>query len=297
MLTAEVNPVAVCLQETMLEQFTPCPREFSFLRTPYDPAVGSIHGSILYIRKDIPHASLMLNTTLEAIAVKVHLDRQIALCSLYLPPNQPVSKEDILHLINQLPPPFMLVGDFNARHPLWGDVTANVKGNILASVLESENVALMNTGEPTHYHVQTGTLSCIDLALCSPDCILDFTWQVCDDLHSSDHFPSIIRSSISPPTSRPSKWNIDKADWSRFQELSEITISAEEVSSVEEGVQLASNTLYTAGLQTIPRTTGVFKRRPIPWWSDAISELHRATRRALTRLRRRRSDKIFSYIS
>ena len=290
MLLQEVNPVAVSLQETMLQEFTPCPSEYIYIRTQYDPAVGAIHGSLLYIRKDIPHARLMLNTPLEAVAVQLHLDKQITLCSLYLPPNQPVSQEDIVNLINQLPDPFIIAGDLNARHPLWGDITANPKGKLLAATIESENLAFLNTGEPTHYHIQTGALSCIDLALCNPNCLLDFTWWVCEDLHGSDHFPSIIKSNTSPPDPRPSKWCIEKADWSHFHELSSITITAEEVSSVEEGVQLATDTLHSAGLQSIPKTAGVFRRRPVPWWSNVIGQLHRDTRRALTRLRRHRSE-------
>ena len=50
-------------------------------------------------------------------------------------------------------------------------------------------ISLLNDGRPTHYHVQTDTYSTIDLSICSSDCLLDFTYDVVDSLHDSDHYP------------------------------------------------------------------------------------------------------------
>ena len=56
----------------------------------------------------------------------------------------------------------------------WGDEISNARGNILDSFIEDEGFAVLNTGQVTHFHVQTGTFSVIDLSVCSPDCYLDF---------------------------------------------------------------------------------------------------------------------------
>ena len=48
--------------------------------------------------------------------------------------------------------------------------------------------------------------------------------------------------------------------------------------------------MYSAGIQSIPRSSGLFKHRPVPWWCEELRHLHRATRTALTRLRKHRNE-------
>ena len=289
-LIHDLSPVIICLQEIMLDNNTPCPREFAAYRTPFNPQVGSHGGSLLYIRRDIPQIPLTIRTTLQAVAVQVDLTRKYSICSLYLPPNENVSRDDIVDIIHQLPQPFLLVGDLNCRHPLWGDVLANAKGNLVASIIESEDIGVLNTGEPTHFHIQTGTSSCIDLTIASSNCLMDFNWRALDDYHTSDHAPIVIQSNNSPPEHRSPRWCLDKADWSKFRELSEIEGDANEFNNIDDAIDLLNGTLHTAGLHSIPKTSGLFRRRPVPWWSPELQTLHRATRTVLTRCKRNRTE-------
>ena len=107
-LIHEFSPVIVCLQETMLDINTPCPREFTAYRTPFNPQVGSHGGSLLYVRHDVPQIPLTLHTNLHAVGMQVDLTRKYTICSLYLPPNENVSRDDVVDLIHQLPQPFLL---------------------------------------------------------------------------------------------------------------------------------------------------------------------------------------------
>ena len=290
LLIQDFSPIVIALQETKLDSHTPCPRNYSCFRTEYDPVFGCHGGSLLYVRQDIPHISLPINTSLQAVAVQVSLKRQYSICSLYLPPNNPVTVEDLKDLLQQLPKPFIILGDLNARHPVWGDIVTNQKGNIISSLIEAEDLGIMNTGEPTHYHIQTGSLSCIDLALCSSNCMMDFQWRVDDDLRGSDHFPTFISSMDGPPTQRSPRWCLEKADWQTFSELSNVEDDVELLPSVDAAIEVLNNKLHYAGIESIPRSSGIFSHRPVPWWSDTIRTLHRATRRALTHLRRHRND-------
>ena len=211
------------------------------------------------------------------------------MCSLYLPPNNPFPREEILNLMHQLPEPFLILGDVNGRHPMWGDAVPILRGNIMSSIIENEDVNILNSGEPTHFHLQTGCLSCIDLSLCSSNCTLDFSWRVLDDLHSSDHFPIVLDTTDCPPSSRAPIWNIDKADWQKFRLQSEVAENVADLPTVDSCIDILISKLISAGFESIPRTTGIFKHRPVLWWSVTIRQLHRATRRALTRLRRHRN--------
>ena len=141
---------------------------------PYDPVRGHNGGSAIYERHDVPHTHYELHTPLQAVAIQLFLQRGYIICSIYLPPNEILPEIDITNLLNNLPKPFLLLGDFNGRHPLWGDIVANGRGNALSAIIERHDVGLLNTGEPTHFHIQTGTLSAIDLSICSDDAIFGF---------------------------------------------------------------------------------------------------------------------------
>ena len=98
------------LQETKLDEHTPCPTSYVAHRTSFDQAIGPHGGCMIYIRRDIPHTPLVLQTQLQAVAIQVGLQRQYTVCSLYLPPNTPVSSDSLLHLMHQLPEPFIILG-------------------------------------------------------------------------------------------------------------------------------------------------------------------------------------------
>ena len=108
------NPGIVCLQETMLGNVTFNPGLnydiFSMNPTDGDRAHG---GVAIIVNKSLQHSPISLQTNLQAIAIRACLDKEITVCSLYLhPPHSRFTVIDIQELINQLPPPFLLLGDF-----------------------------------------------------------------------------------------------------------------------------------------------------------------------------------------
>ena len=286
----ETTPIVIALQETMMgNSKIPCPKDYLYYHTSYNPNIGHHGGALLYIRHDIPHVKLQLQSELQAVAVQIHLDRIYTVCSIYLPPGDQFPVDLFESLIRELPRPFLILGDMNARDPLWGDIISNRRGNQLSSIVEDFDLGILNTGEPTHFHIQNGTLSSIDLSLCSQDSIIDFGWEVIDDRHTSDHFPIIINLSQSPPVQRLPKWNIDRANWGLYKEKSSINVIAQDFPYIDDAIDLLNTTLFTAGLQTIPRSTGMFIRRPVPWWNAKCKVAHRTMRTAKTRYRRHNS--------
>ena len=103
-------------------------------------------------------------------------------------PNLIIRKEDLIDLFNQLPAPFLILGDFNGKHPLWDKRNSpDQREKMLEKLFLEESLGLYNDEAPTHLHVQTGSLSTIDLSVCSLNAMSDFVWSIDDDLHSSDH--------------------------------------------------------------------------------------------------------------
>ena len=86
------------------------------------PDGGNAHGGVaIFVPKGVSVFKIDLNTELQAIAVSVKLQKRITVCSLYLPPGEAIQRRQLEGLINQLPTPFLLLGDFNARSKLWND--------------------------------------------------------------------------------------------------------------------------------------------------------------------------------
>lgn len=266
------------------------PRGYRAFYSTYHIGQGHHGGTALLVRNDISHNVLQIHTPLQAVAVRVFLNRPYTVCSIYLPPSVVVQKEDLARLVHDLPSPLILLGDFNGRHPLWGDCTVNPRGVLVASLIEEEELGVFNSEDMTYFHSPTGTFTAIDISLCSSDALLDFNWRVMSDLHGSDHFPIVLETAESEPQSRLPRWKLDRADWHQFKELCSPVCSVADFGSSDEAVTYFTDRLHSAALQSVPRTSGHFPKRPVPWWTPACSAAVRAKRAAFSRLCHHRDD-------
>ncbi|WP_369123698.1 hypothetical protein, partial [Clostridioides difficile] len=91
-------------------------------------------------------------------------------------------------MVRQLPPPLLLLGDFNLRHPLWGDSVTPPHAHFLTSLLPAFSLSCLNDGLPTHYHCQTSSFSCIDVSLCSSSVLPFLSSSRLSSFHVSDHY-------------------------------------------------------------------------------------------------------------
>ena len=116
-LLSYFNPDVVCLQETHLKADTSIAfKHYSVYHRPGDNSAGTVHGgTALLVKSSIPHQEIMLCTSLQAVAVRATCFKTVTICSVYLPPSLKWRKADIEDLVNQLPPPVLILGDFNAH--------------------------------------------------------------------------------------------------------------------------------------------------------------------------------------
>ena len=92
----------------------------------------------------------------------------------YLSPNTELSNSQLTTLTNQLPQPLLSLSDLKGRHHFRGDVCTNTRGGSLLSWIENLDLTVLNTGAPTHFHIHTGSFSCIDLSVSSLNAFVDF---------------------------------------------------------------------------------------------------------------------------
>ena len=218
-LINELNPKTICLQETKLatENFK-INKYHPYHHINKNSAIAA-GGTSLYVRHGTPHNQITINTELQAIAVRITSFKPITICTIYLPPGDNITLNQLTNLQNQLPIPYIIVGDFNAHSPMWGITdSTDLKGKIIEDLLTKTNTFLLNDTSPTYLIPASLKTTSVDLTMCSPDLATSLDWSTLDDTHGSDHFP--IKINTAPPViiSPPKKFNFKKADWSNFTE-------------------------------------------------------------------------------
>ena len=128
LLISSLKPHVIALQETKIgNKHNISFQNYSLYNCPGAETNGIYHGgSALIINKTIPHKFLNIQTNLQATAVRVTLFKVITVCSVYLPPSQRWDIKDLEELYSQLPPPAILMGDFNAHRPGDAETTTDM---------------------------------------------------------------------------------------------------------------------------------------------------------------------------
>ena len=262
-----MEPIAFCLQETYLTTNTITVDKRYALYTKNNTISGErAHGGVaLLIRKSIPHSEINLITSLQAVAVRLTLHKVTSLCSLYLPPSTAIDVRELENLLNQLPSPAVILGDFNAHSPVWGCRDLDIKGKQIEDFIANNNLFLLNDKVSTYIHPASGSKSAIDLSIATANVGADYSWAVHDDLCGSDHFPLIIQSHKPLQIQSVARWKLHKADWDTYIQKCSALIN--EQSGIHNITEL-TNTIISTATTTIPKTKNISKHHRKPWFTD-----------------------------
>ena len=284
------NPSCVCLQETLIRNRIFPPSGYNIITS--NPTRDDDHerGTAILIKNDIFHQPINLNTNLQAAAAKVNIGKIFTICSIYLP-HIPCTKEDLITLINQLQPPFLLLGDFNAKSPIWGGRAVNsadARGRIIEELLLDLPISIINDESPTHYHIQTNTYSTIDLSICSSDCIDNFNYSVNESRYGSDHYPIHLKpiNYNHIPYNGPLRYNFKKANWLSFKANTRTEIRSENFDEIDSLTEYITKTIINSANTAIPFKSRKPRKPPIPWWNEELTTLKRNRNIAERALRR-----------
>ena len=290
-LLSDTQACVMCLQETMMPHPTPnAPRGFNMFekRGPHNGGPVNHGGVCTLVKNTIANIQLNLNTELQAVAVRCQLDQLYTICNIYLPPSENVSLQQLEDLVAQLPTPYLLVGDFNARHPLWGDTLCNQKGRIVESLIDSTPCSILNNGRPTHLHQQTNSTTCIDLTIVSSESLPNFTWTTLDDLYNSDHYPILVDTREAAYKSCPIKFIFEKANWSKFKEEAICYQNVESFLNIDDALTYFNSTIINSATIAIPQTKGVPRTKTVPWWNKELQQAVKIKKDALRKYFRTR---------
>ena len=254
----------------------------------YCPYGGRAGGVSIFVTDSLPHYQISISSPLQAVVCSVLVNHtRISVCSLYLPPSDVFTSQDLVDLINSLPPPFLICTDANSKHYLWGSDICDRRGDIWVDVINQYGLTVLNDGQPTRIDDFTGFESHIDLTVSSSTLAPQLCWDTIKDLHSSDHFPIKItlgRSTLQQVNmpSIFSGWNIRRADWTNFQSNFSLRFD------IQDGLancDTFTQTIVDAAMKYIPVRTTNYKFC-CPWWTDGCREALLQRKRAQNRMRR-----------
>ena len=151
-----------CLQETHTNYKTaPSVSGFNIVSN-YKSNCDSTQGVAILLKSNIPFENIKISSNLQIVAIRAKLPLPLTICSIYLHPNLKISEIDIQAIIDQIPRPFMILGDFNAHSPLWGSEKRNYKGKVIEDIINTNHVGLLNdtcTQQPAHGQILICRLS------------------------------------------------------------------------------------------------------------------------------------------
>lgn len=229
--------------------------------------------SLVFDQLPIPHHN---TDNFNAVALRTF---GISFASIYIPHPNVNSLRDLRELIMALPPPVVLMGDFNAHHSSWGSHSCSPFGTLLLDLLDDVNLCIINSGAPIRRTSPAQNPSAVDLTICSPNLASLLSWDVLYSSLGSDHFPILVSVPFnSPACYHPPpllKYNLHKANWSAFSET--LDERSDTLPLVNPDNCISAYTTFVDYLKSsadshIPlKQRSRFKKSP-PWWDAECSE-------------------------
>ena len=162
-------------------------------------------GASIFVKSSFPRRKIDLKTELQATAISVTLDREMTICSVYIPPSFSLNSQLLDNLLQQLPSRYIILGDLG-HNILWDGQNNDSRGELIENFNSKNDIYIMNNKSYTYHSPSTKSFISIDLSFCHPSLFLDYNWSVCEDQHDSDHFPIIIEQNFFFTKDHSPKW-------------------------------------------------------------------------------------------
>lgn len=190
----ELKPQVILIQESHLKpEINFKIKYYNAYRNDYVDGLKASVGVLTLVHENYYSTELtQIQTLMQAVNIQVNINesKQINISNLYIPEHFTLKVDHIESILSQIGNPYIIAGDFNAHHSLWGSTHTSARGRVIeAFILNYNNLTLLNDHQPTHLNLSNGTLSNIDLAFASTPLIPIMNWEVIQDLNFSDHFP------------------------------------------------------------------------------------------------------------
>ena len=134
-----------CLQKTYLkaeDNFTF--KGFNTYNHIHSDCSRASRKSSIFVHSSCPQREINPKTDFQAVFVSVTLEKEITLCSVCIPPSFSLKSEHLISILEQLPSPYILVGDLNDHNVLWGNKDNDPREELIENFITYNDNCLMN---------------------------------------------------------------------------------------------------------------------------------------------------------
>lgn len=172
-------------------------------------------GIAIAVRRNIKY-KIIDNYTEEFMSVKIRTSLgEVQIGTTYLPPRRNyLPAQDLMNMINSDCPTYIL-GDFNARHRIFGNNDRNYVGENLNTIIQSGK--LIHIGPNFHTYIGARSTSNPDKIFSNNRAFFNY-YSSSGPLTGSDHLPIVFKISTSPIQipARP-RLLMGRANWEEYQ--------------------------------------------------------------------------------
>ena len=112
LLISKYNPSVFCFKETFLKPDDNISlKGFNIYNYVHTDCLRPFGGASIFVKSSFPQRKIELQTELQETAITVTLDREITICSVYIPPSFSLNSQHLDNLLQQLPSPYISLGD------------------------------------------------------------------------------------------------------------------------------------------------------------------------------------------
>ncbi|CDO68734.1 hypothetical protein BN946_scf184652.g61 [Trametes cinnabarina] len=265
---------------------------------------GEMIRSVIYVNNHLPSDlyTQISVPSLDIVALKLSLPSlSLSIFSVYNPPSSDSAIQPLQRALSDplaLNAPAIIVGDFNAHHPMWSGPlvpqrTARSDAESLLLLLAEFDLSLaLPPGTPTYWSDSHHTASTLDLVFTSTSLANSVTSCSTDYGHGSDHCAINILLDLDIPRSGPaprSQWR--KTDWEEYVKAVDARWFTEDVEArssqltspgdVDQLVQCITDIFNQAALDHVPKTTPSAYSKP--WWTPELTKLLKEHKRTKNR--------------
>ena len=242
-------------------------------------------GVCIAIHNSIPSQPLKVDTNLEIVACRIMFKNyKLTICNVYFN-NLADITSDTLDVINSLPTPILVLGDVNAKHPVWGSDHSDSRGTIINDWVLDNEFFVLNDGSPTRYCLRNNSYSHIDITMTNISQSHKFKWKTVTNRLVSDHFPIIIEHEFEQlyVTKLP-RWKIDKANWVEYRKTINLPYDMSQLTSPCDSI---TTILRNGAAESIPKSkTTVNTKYSNCWWNEDCNKATHDAKKQFNKIKR-----------
>ena len=223
-MISKYNPAVFCFQETFLKpDDTISFKGFNLYNYVHTDCLRTSGGASIFVKSIFPQRKIDLQTNLQETAVSVTLDREITICSVYIPPSFSLNSQHLDNLLQQLPSPYIIFGDFNGHNIFWGGQNNDSTRELIENFITKNDICIMNDKSYTYHSPSTkGFLHLLIFPSVTHHCFLIIIGLYVNTNTIVITSLSLLSRTLFSTEDHNPKWKLNRANWDLFNTLSTV---------------------------------------------------------------------------